>query len=97
MPRAQISWRVVLENGERGEVYAEHIGDQWRFFFREGRRGEWSPYPTPTLDDWLELLDGVRRRIPRRWFKPEEEFRLIKIILDHFPDAPLELPPGFVR
>jgi hypothetical protein len=44
----------------------------------------------PPIDDWLELLDGVRRRINRRLVRPEEEARVIKRIRELFPGV--EIP-----
>ncbi len=89
MPRAQISWKSIDAEGTRREVYAEHEGDRWLFFTRGGRYDLWQPLPAPSLEDWLELLDGVRRRIPRRWFRPEEEGRLKRLILERYPKAEL--------
>ena len=34
----------------------------------------------------MELLDGVRRRIPRRKMEPADESRLIRTIKEKFPD-----------
>src|ERR1051325_10135978 len=66
MGRAEISWKKRTEEGEKREVYAKHVGDQWLFYSREKRFDDWEPLAQPPLDDWLELLDGVRRRIGRR-------------------------------
>lgn len=57
---------------------------------REKRFDEWQRLPNPPLADWLELLDGVQRRIARRLVRPEEEERLKKTIAELFPDAKLE-------
>ena len=40
--------------------------------------------------DWLELLDAVRRRIDRRRLRPEEEGRVKQSIRERFPEAPLD-------
>ena len=87
MGRAEISWKKRTEEGEKREVYAKHVGDQWLFYSREKRFDDWEPLTQPPLDDWLELLDGVRRRIGRRLLRPEEEERVIKAILLRFPEA----------
>lgn len=87
MGRAEISWKKRTEEGEKREVYAKHIGDQWIFYSREKRFDDWEALPQPPLDDWLELLDGVRRRIGRRLLRPEEEERVIKAILLRYPAA----------
>ena len=87
MGRAEISWKKRTEEGEKREVYAKHVGNQWLFYHREQRFDDWERLEQPPLDDWLELLDGVRRRINRRLLRPEEEERVIKAIRLRFPDA----------
>lgn len=87
MGKAEVSWKTKNAEGERREVYAKHVGNQWNFFARERRFDEWAPLPNPPLEDWLELLDGVRRRITRRLLRPEEEERVKKMIRDRFPEA----------
>ena len=67
------------------EVYAQHVGSQWKFFMRDRRFEQWQPVAEPPLEDWLELLDGVRRRISRRLLRPEEEARVKKSIYERFP------------
>ncbi len=90
MGRAEVSWKKRTEEGEKREVYAKHVGDQWQFFEREKRFDDWQPLAQPPLDDWLELLDGVRRRISRRLLRPEEEARVLKLIRLRYPDAKLD-------
>jgi hypothetical protein len=89
MGRAEVSWKKKNEDGEKREVYAKHIGNRWVFFAREKRYDEWSELTKPTLDDWTELLDGVRRRINRRLLRPEEEERVLNLIRLQYPDADL--------
>jgi hypothetical protein len=89
MGRAEVSWKKKNDEGEKREVYAKHVGNQWRFYSRGQRFDDWEPLPEPLLDDWMELLDGVRRRINRRLLRPEEEERVIKMIRDRYPDAEL--------
>jgi len=90
MAKAEISWRRRTEEGERLDVYAQHVGDQWKFFAREKRYDQWQAVPQPPLEDWLELLDAVRRRINRRLLRPEEEERVKKSIREQFPEAIIE-------
>ena len=91
--KSEISWKRRTEDGERVAVYARRVGDQWKFFMRDRRYDQWQAVPEPPLDDWLELLDAVRRRINRRLLRPEEEARVIKFIYERFPEANIE-PPG---
>jgi hypothetical protein len=86
MAKAEISWKRRTETGERILVYAQHVGDQWKFYAREKRFDQWQAIPEPPLEDWLELLDAVRRRVNRRLLRPEEEERVKKSILQRFPE-----------
>ncbi len=87
MPKGQISWKRRTSEGERREVYVHTVGREWRFFVREGRFERWEPLPTPPLEDWLELLDGVQRRVQRRLLEPTEEHRVRQLICQRFPGA----------
>jgi hypothetical protein len=83
--KAEISWKRTNEDGEKVAVYAQHVGDQWKFFMRDGRYDQWQTVAQPPLEDWLELLDAVQRRIGRMLMRPEEEARLKKTINEKFP------------
>ena len=90
MAKAEISWRRLDEDGEKMDVDAQHVGNQWKFFKRSGRYAQWQAVKEPPLEDWLELLDSVKRRINRRLQRPEEEARLKKTIYERFPEAKFE-------
>ena len=85
--KAEISWRRVTEEGIRLQVYAQHVGGEWRFFVRERRYDQWQAVEQPPLDDWVELLDSVRRRINRGLLGPEEEPKVLKTIRERYPEA----------
>ena len=87
MPKAEISWKRETEEGERLQVYAQHVGREWRFFARSRRYDPWQAVPEPPLADWLELLDAVQRLINRRRLRPEEEARVKKSIRERYPEA----------
>jgi hypothetical protein len=87
MGKGEISWKGRTAEGLKREVYARRTGPQWRFFVREQRYDQWQPMTDPPLEDWLQLLDGVRRRIARRLVRPEEEPRLRKLITERFPET----------
>ena len=87
MAKAEISWKRRTPEGERLEVYAHHVGDRWIFYIRERRVGEWTVLEDPPLEDWLELLDSIRRRVNRRLLRPEEVQRVEKKIHELFPEA----------
>ncbi|MFT4590317.1 MAG: hypothetical protein ACI9VS_004027 [Candidatus Binatia bacterium] len=85
--KGEISWKGRNEDGDRREVYAKHKGNRWSFFVREKRNDQWKTLEDPPLDDWLELLDGVQRRIQRQLVRPEEEERVKKTIRKRHPNA----------
>ena len=72
------------------QAYAQHVGREWRFFTRERRFDQWQAVENPPLEDWLELLDAVQRRINRRLLRPEEEERVKKSIRERFPEAKID-------
>ena len=87
MPKAEISWKRMTADGVKLQVYARHVGRDWRFFARERRYDRWQAVERPPLEDWLELLDAVQRLINRRRLRPEEEDRVRKTIVEQFPEA----------
>lgn len=90
MAKAEISWKRVDENGERLQVYAHHVGDRWIFYKRFKRFDDWEEQSDPPLEDWIELLDGVRRRIARRLVRPEEEGNVLRALKQRFPEAEVD-------
>jgi len=88
--KAEISWKRVTDEGVRLQVYVQRVGGEWRFFARGRLFDQWQPVDNPPLEDWLKLLDAVRRRINRRRSRPEEEDRVKKSIRERFPDAKLQ-------
>lgn len=86
MAKAEISWKRTDEYGVKWQVYAHHVGDRWLFYSREKRFDEWQEMENPPLEDWLSLLDAVKRRIGRLLMRPEEAVRLSKTIKEKFPD-----------
>ena len=90
MPKAEISWKRVTPEGEKLQVYAQHVGRDWLFFAREKRYDRWQAIAEPPLEDWLALLDAVQRRIDRRRLRPEEEARVKKSIRERFPETAID-------
>lgn len=85
MGKGEISWKGRTAEGVKREVNARRIGGEWKFYVREKRYDQWELLPRPPVEDWLELLDGVQRRIARRLLRPEEEAHVKKIISERFP------------
>lgn len=90
MAKAEISWKRETEEGETLQCYAQHVGDQWIFYKRAKRFDQWEQVDEPPVEDWLELLDSVKRRIARLLLRPEEEGRIRKIISERFPGTKIE-------
>jgi hypothetical protein len=90
MPKAEISWRRETAEGEKLQVYAQHVGREWKFFAREKRFDQWQAIAEPPLEDWLALLDSIRRRVNRRLLPPAEEERVKQRIRERFPEANTE-------
>ena len=87
MPKAEIAWKRVTEDGEKLQVYAQHIGREYHFFHRAKRFDVWQRVKEPPLEDWLELLDAVQRLINRRRYQPADEERLRAQIRERFPET----------
>jgi hypothetical protein len=87
MPKAEISWKRVTDDGVKLQVNARRVSRDWLFFQREKRFDQWQPVPEPPLEDWLELLNALQRLIPRRRYQPADEDRLRRRIRERFPEA----------
>ena len=59
MPKAEISWKRVTEEGEKLQVYVQHIGRDYHFFHRAKRFDVWQRVKNPPVEDWLALLDAA--------------------------------------
>ena len=87
MPKAEISWKRVTEEGVKLQVNAQRVSREWRFSRREKRFDQWQPVPEPPFEDWLALLDAVQRLITRRRYQPADEERLRRQIRERFPEV----------
>jgi hypothetical protein len=86
MPKAEISWKRVTDEGQKLQVYARRVSRDWHFFAREKRFDQWQPVAEPPLADWLMLLDAVRRMVNRRRLQPDDEERVRRRIRERFPE-----------
>lgn len=87
MPKAEISWKRVTEDGAKLQVNAQRVGGEWRFSQRGKRYDQWQPVAAPPLEDWLALLDAVQRLITRRRLQPVHEELVRRRIREQFPEA----------
>ena len=87
--KGDIGWKRRDANGERIQDSAKKVGYRWLFRLRDKRYATWQTYADPVLEDWLELLDNVRRRIARKKVPFDEEARLTATIRERYPKATL--------
>ncbi len=87
MSKGTVSWTKRDEDGEKFHVYAHLFGKEWSFYIRQRRYDQWQALDPVPLDDWLELLDGVERRVARRLMPPAEIARVKKLIRENYPEA----------
>ena len=87
MPKAEISWKRVTEDGAKLQVNAQRVGGEWIFSQRAQRFDQWQRVPEPPLEDWLALLDAVQRMITRRRLQPVHEELVLRRIREKFPEA----------
>lgn len=84
--KSEIGWKRQLEDGERLEIFARKVGGEYCFFTRARRFDRWEAQPKPPLEDWLELLEAVERRVVRRLLQPDDVDHLKQRIKERFPD-----------
>jgi hypothetical protein len=87
--KGEIGWKRRNEDGEKIQVCARKTGNRWLFRIRAQKFDNWADYNNPELEDWMELLDSVRRRIQRNLIPEIEEDRLISTIKENYPEAGL--------
>ena len=87
MTRAEIGWKRRTPEGETLHLTARREGAAWKFFVRSARYEPWQPFDSPPLEDWLTLLDGVRRRVGRGAVRRDEVAALARAIRERFPRA----------
>jgi hypothetical protein len=87
MPKAEISWKRVTEDGAKLQVNAQRVGGEWIFSQRAKRFDQWQSVVNPPLEDWLELLDAVERLVTRRRLQPVHEDLVRRRIREKFPET----------
>lgn len=87
MPKAEVSWKRITEEGLKLQVYAQRVGGEWIFYQRDRRFEQWQEVTVPPLEDWLALLDAVQRLVTRRRLQPVHEEHLRRRIRERFPEA----------
>jgi hypothetical protein len=88
--KAEIGWVRDHDDGERYEHFARRVGKAWKFFVRQRRFDQWEEVENAPLEDWMELLDALRRRVVRRLYQPDDVDRLVRAIRERFPEAKLD-------
>ena len=83
--KGDIGWKRRDKDGKRLQIRAKKVGDRWLFQIRRKRFDDWHNHDAPPIEDWLELLEAVRRRIQRNLIPEIEEEYLMKTIREQFP------------
>ena len=74
--KAEIGWSRRDDAGGHWDVYARLVGGDWKFFKRQRRYDAWQAVEEPPLEDWLKLLDALRRLMVRRRYQPDDVERV---------------------
>ena len=90
MPKLEVTWTSRMPDGEKRHVCARTRGDRWIFQARARRHDDWLEVASPPLEDWLELLDGVRRRAGRHFATSDDVTRLLSHVRRLFPGEKVE-------
>ena len=62
-----VQWdEIDPATGEKRFVCVDRFARKWRFRTRARRRENWATVARPTRAMWVELLDALERRLPRR-------------------------------
>jgi hypothetical protein len=81
----EVKWDVRDdETGERHYFLAEKFARQWHFKRRLRRRGTWDRIE-PTREMWEELLEALKRRLPRREGVEEADVEQVEKALAALP------------
>ncbi len=88
--KGEVGWKRRTELGAKLNIVARRYGGQWLFYQQTYRFEKWEPLENPPLEDWLELLDAVQRRMQRRKQTPQEIARIRRTILERFPGTKLD-------
>jgi hypothetical protein len=67
--------------GQRRFVCVERFAGQWWFKWKLQRRGAWTREPTPTLEMWEHVLDGLHRRYRRSEGVSDDDIEQVEAIV----------------
>lgn len=90
MPKTEVSWTREDAEGIKRRYTAHSVGGRWTFRTQAARFDPWTELAEPSLEDWLELLDGVERRVGRGLAQAREAAQLRRHVKGLFPGA--EIP-----
>ena len=90
MATIEVNWNREMPDGTRRQACAHRIGKTWIFYSRAKRFDAWDKEETPALAAWLELLDGVRRRVGRHLARKEDIELVTRCIRERFPGADIK-------
>lgn len=85
--KGEIGWKRLDDDGVKVKITAQPNRNKWRFYYQYRRNEHWEELPHPSLEDWQNLLDSVRRRVSRRLLPPDAEKNVLSLIRSNYPDA----------
>jgi len=84
--KGEIGWKRMTPEREKLNVIARRFGGEWHFFHQPQRFDDWQPVENAPLEDWLELLDAVERRMPRGKLSTQDVEHVRRRIRERFPE-----------
>jgi hypothetical protein len=73
-------WRTETEDGEKRFVRAHKFGGQWRVLAKLKGDEDWTPYPTPLLQDLVELRRVLFAKYRRKHLAWEDVLAIERMI-----------------
>lgn len=87
--KTEVGWTTPGPDGVKRHVSAHKFGGVWIFHERPKRKGKdihWKEIKTPTLNDWLDLLESLERRAARDLTPPDQVDAVRNRIRECYPE-----------
>lgn len=85
----EVGWTTPGIDGVKRHVFARKFGGEWAFHERPKRKGkdvQWQKIGTPSLNDWLDLLENLERRAARDLTPPSQIEAVRQRIREKYPE-----------
>ncbi|MBM3877011.1 MAG: NADP-dependent isocitrate dehydrogenase [Verrucomicrobia bacterium] len=84
--KGEVGWTRRTPEGAKLKVIARRFGGDWHFYHQVQRFDDWEPVKDAPIEDWLELLDAVERRMHRRKHSPQDVAHVRRRLIEKFPE-----------